>query len=398
MAFGIYVHIPYCLQHCVYCDFSTTEINSTLSRKFPPNEYVTALKTEIASKGSQIGPRQVDSIYFGGGTPSLLKPRQLHEILQCLTENGFPIKNEGEITLEINPDTLTMAEIKDLRNMGFNRYSVGAQTFNDRLLKVANRKHSTQDTIDTLSLLADFKVNYSMDILFGLPTQTLEDLAEDLEITRKFNPPHVSPYCLTVPQSNPLSQNRPTDDVQVEMFALIEKNLIQIGLNRYEISNFSKPDFESRHNLIYWNDQEYWGIGVSSHSYLHIGPWGTRFWNSQNLADWFGQISLLNNERWQVPTVNSQSSEVLTMNQALTDFFHTSLRKKRGLSKSEFMGKFKRTPEEIAKRQLDKLNAKGLLAKSSDYYFLTAQGVLLSNQVFEELTFLTKEISEIILN
>ena len=211
--FGLYVHIPYCLQRCVYCDFATYEF----SRILPPKQYIERVKKEIIKKTASIGPRPVDTIYFGGGTPSLLEPSLLQEVIQTFKNQGFTPKPDAEITLEINPATLDENKLDLLVEAGFNRFSVGAQTFNDQLLKVAHRKHSAQDTRETLEQLRKRKLNFSLDILFALPGQTEEDLKKDLETAIDFEPFHVSPYCLTVPESNPLASNRPEDEIQVKI-------------------------------------------------------------------------------------------------------------------------------------------------------------------------------------
>ncbi|MDZ4677236.1 MAG: radical SAM family heme chaperone HemW [Oligoflexia bacterium] len=384
MAFGVYVHIPYCLQRCVYCDFATYEFSQILE----PQSYVELVKKEITSRASVIHPRKLDTLYFGGGTPSLLEPSQLIEIINTLKENGFELSKSSEVTIEINPATLTQKKLEALIKGGFNRFSVGAQSFNDRLLKIAHRKHSAQDTRDTLSLLNSYKLNFSVDVLFALPTQTLDDLAHDLDEIQHFNPPHVSPYCLTVPESNPMAKNRPQDEVQIEMFSLIETRLLKHGLNRYEISNFAKPGFESRHNLLYWNDDEYWGIGLSSHSYLHRFEWGSRFWNPRSINDYVKQIEQQDSKPWTLDGLPNESGERLKEHQALTDFFHISLRRAEGFKPENFERKFSRPLQSIAAKPLEKLLNKRLLIENDNGYALSPEGILLSNHVFEELTFL----------
>jgi oxygen-independent coproporphyrinogen-3 oxidase len=346
------------------------------------------VKKEIRIKAPVIGPRQLDTLYFGGGTPSLLNPTKLMEIINALKENGFELKKSAEVTLEINPATLTPEKLDLLIHGGFNRFSVGAQSFNDRLLKIANRKHSAQDTRDTLSLLNSHGLNFSLDILFALPTQKMDDLAHDLDEALSFNPPHVSPYCLTVPESNPMAKNRPQDETQVEMFSLIEKKLTERGLKRYEISNFAKPGFESRHNQLYWNDDEYWGIGLSSHSYLHRFEWGCRFWNPRPINEYIKDIENLTPGLWSLENAAPTTAERLKEHQALTDFFHISLRRAEGLSIKEFEKKFKRPLQSVAAKPLEKLLNRRLLLEKNDSLALSPEGVILSNYVFEELTFL----------
>ena len=281
MNFGLYLHIPYCLQRCPYCDFSTYE-----QSQIPPiDKYVDLLCEEIRQKQGGL-QKSLDTIYFGGGTPSLLEPKQLSRIFSTLKDSGFIWKNDSELTIEINPATLDPQKIESFLSLGINRFSIGSQTFNDILLERIGRKHSAQDTVDTINLLKSFHANFSLDLLFALPDQTMEDLKVDLETLMSFRPNHVSPYCLTIKDTNPLNKNRPSEQSQVEMFDLVEQRLNDAGLFKYEISNFSTPGYESKHNLLYWQDDEYIGLGLSSHSYLKTKPWGTRFWNPKTYANY----------------------------------------------------------------------------------------------------------------
>ncbi len=380
MAFGVYVHIPYCLQRCVYCDFATYELSQILS----PQDYIKRVQSEIKTKSKTIGPRPLDTLYFGGGTPSLISPDLLNCVIQTLSECGFPLKHTSEVTLEINPATTDQGNLEKLIGFGFNRFSVGAQTFDDRLLKIAHRRHSAQDTIDTLSLLKKYSLNFSLDVLFALQTQTLYDLKKDLDIALSFSPPHVSPYCLTVPETNPMAKGRAPEDEQVEMFDLLKTALEVGGLARYEISNFSRPGLESRHNMLYWDDDEYWGVGLSSHSYMHWGSWGSRFWNPRGIDDYVKatDASALN---WE----SSAAHENLMRHQALTDYFHISLRKTSGIDPIKFERKFGSSLEDVAGPRLKTLLGKGWLIEEQTGFSLSETGLVLSNQVFEELTFLS---------
>jgi oxygen-independent coproporphyrinogen III oxidase len=384
MAFGVYVHIPYCLQRCVYCDFATYETSQIL----PPNEYVERVKKEIELRAPEVGPKPLDTLYFGGGTPSLLPPELLIDIVQTLNRCGFPLKKNAEVTLEINPATLNESHIKTLLSAGFNRFSVGAQSFDDALLKKAHRRHSAQDTRDTLSLLKSLGVNLSLDVLFALPTQPLEQVGRDVDEALRFDPPHVSPYCLTVPEGHPFSTGRAPDEEQIEMFDVIEKKLIEGGLHRYEISNFAKPGFESRHNLLYWNDDEYWGVGLSSHSYLHRFDWGVRFWNPRNINEYVSAIDKLSGGDWRLAKLRSEEGERLLRHQALTDFMHISLRKSEGLDRARFEKKFGTQLETVAAAEIERLKEDGLITEVGQNITLSAKGLLLSNKVFEAFTFL----------
>ncbi len=303
-----------------------------------------------------------------------------------LEKHGFTRGPGTEMTLEINPATLSVEKMEAYLSIGFNRFSVGAQTFDDGLLKKVRREHTSAQTRDTLAFLKSYSVNYSFDLLFGLPTQTLEGLQRDLEVVLEFRPQHISPYCLTVPESNPLWQGRPSDDTQVDMFDLITKTLTGAGYIQYEISNFSLPGFESKHNSLYWQDQEWWGLGLSSHSYSKQTKWGVRYWNPRSIADYENQINS-SEESFSPLELPESQFENLEKHQALTDFCHTSLRMLSGVDLDLLELKFDSHVRNEVVSICEKLLLRGWLSKTPRGYALTRSGVVLSNQVFLELTF-----------
>lgn len=387
--FGIYVHIPYCIQRCTYCDFATYEQSKIL----PPTDYTELLLREIKFKKdfflSDKEFRKIDTLYFGGGTPSLFAIKDIVQIIDALASAGYPLSPDAELTMELNPGTVDEAKLNDYLKLGFNRFSVGAQTFNAAHLKRVHREHSVEDTIKTLHLLKNYNLNYNFDLLFGVPFQTIEELEHDLSQAMEIRPPHVSPYYLTVPEGHPLSKNRPIEDDQMIMFEKIEKTLESAGYLRYEISNYALSGYESKHNYLYWSDQEYWGIGLSSHSYLKSAaksPWGQRFWNPNN-------IKIYQQEVESMLPIQSPSQlasiyyEILKENQSLTDFCHTSLRRARGLVKHDLEHKFSPASTLKVYKELDNLHTRGLIQPTNEGFNLTSQGKLISNWVFEKLTF-----------
>lgn len=386
MAFGIYVHIPYCIQRCIYCDFATYEKSSIL----PPSEYIEFLHKEIQVYGPLLKHRIVDTLYFGGGTPSLIEPDLLISILKELRSIGFEFSPHCEITLEINPATLDKEKLEKYLGAGINRFSVGAQSFNDELLERVGRKHNAEDTRTTLQLLAERNLNYTFDLLFALPRQTLKHLERDLEIIGEFRPPHLSAYCLTVPDGHPLAKARLPEQEQIEMFDRIEESLGSIGLIRYEISNFAQGSHESKHNMIYWTDQDYWGIGLSAHSYLKEAPWGIRFWNANPIKKYTETMGALP----RVPPTSMvdfrdpDQFEALTERQSLTDYCHTFLRTQRGLDLNELEIKFGSQRRVQLQGIVRDLRERGWLKKEQDRWQLSREGLLLSNRVFEACTFL----------
>jgi len=369
----------------------------------PPQKYVDLLKQEISARALAVGPRLCDTIYFGGGTPSLLEPELIVSVIDELANHGFEVRKDAELTIEIDPGTVTEKKLDQLIAAGFNRFSVGAQSFSDRLLKLAGRKHSSKDTLSLLLLMNKKNLNYSFDLLFSLPTQSLDDLKVDLEKVLQFDPSHLSAYCLNVAENHPMNQMRPTDAVQVEMFAEIELRLALQNILRYEISNFAKPGFESKHNLLYWRDHEYWGLGVSAHSYLKSGRWGARFSNPKRIQPYEKQVSewtsRLNNNltgqnfTWDFARdLAGQDFEALEMHQALTDFCHTSLRLSRGLSQKATQHKFSLAVWQEVETRLSDLKERGLVDHKDDLWALSNTGKLLANLVFEKLTFNVQEL------
>lgn len=323
-------------------------------------------------------------MYLGGGTPSLFPPDFILSLRECLATNGFDLSDLKEFTIEINPGTLGISSLERYLRLGINRFSVGAQTFHDELLKKVGRKHSAAETRDTLRLLNDHRVNYTFDLLFGLPHQTLEQLQQDLSELTHFSPPHLSAYCLTVPEAHPLNQLRPSDEIEAEMYGLIESTLSEAGIYRYEISSYARPGFESKHNSLYWNDVSYWGLGMGAHSYMkEWGPWGTRFSNPPTLESYAHSLD----RAWPPQKAHSRY-ETLKAHEALTDFFHVSFRKMSGLNLEVFKEKFGEPVLSFVQPHLDQLKDRGLMDKSPLGYQLTKQGKLLPNLVFEELTFL----------
>lgn len=389
MAFGVYVHIPYCIQRCTYCDFATYEQSKIL----PPDQYVELLFKEIRQKHKYYPPQSLDTIYFGGGTPSLIPAHFIVAIIKELGRFGFTTRPDTEITIEINPATINEEKLKIYLDNGVNRFSVGAQTFDDRLLKMVNREHSAKQTLETLDLLRKYNLNFSFDILFALPSQAVSGLKNDVKIAIQQGAKHLSPYCLTVPDGHPLSKGRPIDEEQVEMFNIIAEELTNNNFQQYEISNFAQPGFESRHNLLYWIDEPYWGLGLSSHSYSKESPWGTRYWNVNSINEYQKQIMQFDGQEFSSPANHLPSTqyEILEMNQALTDFCHTSMRLMRGLNPKHLGQKFPAMEAKV-ESLLVKLAEKSLVQYDEEHWRLTREGLVLSNKVFQELTFLPEDV------
>ena len=372
MTLGVYFHIPYCIKRCRYCDFVSNEVNQC---RISLSEYVLLLKQEIAMRADLISPANLSSLYFGGGTPSLLDSSQILLLIQELRKHGLNLDETSEVTIEINPATLTKAKLKEYLSVGINRFSVGAQTFSDDLLKLIGRAHSSLETKTSLQMLSG--LNFSGDILFSLPTQTLHDVKEDLALLSDFGPAHISAYLLTLPDNHLLNLRRPEEDVQAEMYESVEQILSSRGFAQYEISNYSLPGKESKHNMLYWTDKSYLGFGVSAHSYIKDSKWGRRFWNASDISTYNKQIETA--EKYP-----QDQFEILSKEQSLTDFCHTSLRLNAGMVFKDVEDKYSMSALLAVKSRLAPFMPH-LVETTSIGLKLTAKGRLLSNQVFEEL-------------
>jgi oxygen-independent coproporphyrinogen-3 oxidase len=385
--FGVYFHIPYCLQRCTYCDFATfvhTEIK-------PPEFYVERVKKEIFQKRQLFPARPVDTIYFGGGTPSLIPAYLIVELISELAKFGYTTGPSTEITIEINPATVDEKKLEIYLKAGVNRFSVGAQTFSDRLLKMVHREHNAEQTLQTLDLLRRYNLNFSFDVLFALPTQTIDELRYDVSVAVELGSKHISPYCLTVPEGHPLSKNRPLDEEQLHMFDQIHSELLKKNFQQYEISNYALPGFESQHNLLYWTDAEYWGLGLSSHSYSKSSPWGSRFWNLSNFDLYTAQADRAL-EISQLSEYDSKQIENLSKAQSLTDYCYTSLRLNSGLSVENLVQKFGPKTLDLVLEASSALRSKGLIDYDGRNFKLSRAGQMISNQVFEKFTFFDSDL------
>ncbi len=391
MSLGVYFHIPYCLQKCTYCDFATYEINTVLA----PDQYVELVKKEMQFRAPAIPQKEINSIYFGGGTPSLLKPTYIVSLIKELANLGFTLKKNIEITMEINPSIEFNNNLNSFLATGINRFSVGAQSFSDEHLKACGRKHSSQETTQTLALLKKLNLNFSLDILFALPHQTFEQVEKDVKIALSYNPKHISTYCLTVPEGHPMSFNRPKDQTQTDMFSLIKSQLELNKIYQYEISNFAKEGFRSQHNQTYWEDKPYWGIGLSSHSFFPDND--LRFWNPKSMGLY---KKLIDSTESQLENLNAISTclpaknfEFLEAHEVITDFCHVNLRKTQGLSGVSLRDKFSPSQVTVISRRLDHLITEQLIELKKGHWVLTGKGLLLSNLVFEKLHFSKDDIS-----
>jgi len=281
---GIYIHIPFCKQACSYCNFYF------LTRNELRQPFVDALIDEIESfKGKPFSQKTIRTIYFGGGTPSLITPGQLQSILSAV--NGVFTVEPVETTIEMNPDDVTSSYLSNLNELGFNRISMGIQSFDPDLLQFMNRAHTPDEAEKALELIQKTGFpSFTADLIYGNPGQNLDSLEEDIDQLLRFDPPHVSAYSLTIEPKTRLGKQvelgrivPPDDDVVETHFDLVESKLLEAGLRRYEVSNFARPGSEAVHNSNYWKHVNYLGLGPSAHSLLWIDDGAKRWRNRPDL-------------------------------------------------------------------------------------------------------------------
>lgn len=277
---GIYVHIPFCARRCIYCGFFSTVRENEAAR------YVNALCAELRHRRDYLNGAHVRTIYFGGGTPSRLTPEQIGQVIDAI-RSEYDLDNLEELTVECNPDDITSAFISALSSLGVNRISMGVQTFNDDLLRFLCRRHTAAQAISAVQTCMESGIsNISIDLIYGLPGQTADIQQNDLQIASGLEVSHISSYCLSYEEGSPLERMRndgrvtpSDDDVCAQMYDRMCTHLRQAGFDHYEISNFCRPGYHSRHNSSYWDGTSYLGVGAGAHSYNGT----SRQWNPNDL-------------------------------------------------------------------------------------------------------------------
>ncbi|MGH9903077.1 MAG: radical SAM family heme chaperone HemW [Pyrinomonadaceae bacterium] len=382
---GIYIHIPFCRSRCSYCDFATGAYEGALAER-----YVDALAAEIdrfkldagahPPGGADAGrEREADTIYFGGGTPSLLTPAQLARVLDALGRR-FAVSAGAEVTMEMNPGTVTPETLRKFRALGVNRASFGAQTFDDRELRRLGRTHTAEDARRTLRCLRDAGFdNISFDLIAGLPGQTLEAWSRNLDEALALRPEHLSLYLLEVHEGTPLADQlrrgmwpEPDADVAAEMYTLTVERARAAGYEQYEISNFCLRGRESRHNTKYWTGEPFYGFGCSAHSFDGAG----RRWSNERDAARYVELV----EAGTRPVVETVE---LDARAAGAEALFLGLRlMERGVDLAEHRARFRRDPREEYAEDFRRFTEAGLIELTGDCLRLTPHGALLSNEVF----------------
>ena len=377
MPFSLYIHIPYCLIKCPYCDF-----NAYGARTWPEERYVDALCAELRHYVSQAPwqGQRVETIYFGGGTPSLFAPASVERFLKLLA-SLCPLAPDLEVTLEADPASVTPEKLAGFHAVGINRLSFGVQSFQPILLKTLGRLHSAEDGVRAIAWARDSGfTNLSLDLIFAVPGQTLAMLESDLLQALSCAPEHISLYNLTYEENTPFfamkrkGQLQPVDeDDEVAMYALVREHCTARGYRHYEISNFARPGFSSHHNANYWNGGNYLGLGAGAHSFACKPGWGRRWSNEKNPKTYMKKA---------LASGNTQSfAETLTRAQALGEFAFLNLRQLDGFAPATFAERFAVSLAVEFPHVIDLL-AEGLLVEEVGRIKLTPQGLLIADTVF----------------
>ena len=375
---GIYIHIPFCMQKCLYCDF-VSYINKSECVK----EYINCMIKEIQSYDFK--KYNITTIYIGGGTPSFIESDYIKEIINVIQnklEKNDTRWEDIEITIEVNPGTVTLEKLNDYKTVGINRISLGLQATQDRLLKQIGRIHNYKDFLEAYELLKRVGFNnINVDLMIGLPNQSIKDLKERLGEIIKLNPNHISVYSLIIEDGTPISKlldeekiKLPDEEIERQMYWYVKNKLELNGYNHYEISNFSKKGKESKHNLNCWKQKQYIGIGAAAHSYFK----DIRYSNTNNIEEYIKNIKENNIEK------NRKIEEKQTIEDKKNEFMMLGFRMIEGVNIADFKAKFVDNPLYVYREKIKKLTDEGLIEVDLNNIKLTNKGLDLANVVFEE--------------
>ena len=372
---GIYIHIPFCEKKCDYCNFV-----SFCKPSKDKAEYISALKKEIEIQGSLYKGYIVDTIFIGGGTPSTLLDGQILDILQSV-KNNFNVSDNAEISIECNPNSLTDAKLKEYKQAGINRISIGLQAYNNRLLKLIGRLHNKKQFDNAIKLckINGFD-NINADLILGIPTQKLCDVKRELWHLKRLKVKHISAYGLIVEEGTKLSENLkngvynlPSEEIQVKMYDYTKKYLQKHGFFRYEVSNFAQKSYESKHNLKYWTNKDYLGLGLTSSSYCD----GYRWKNTDNFEEYIDSVNK--------NILPQKEKERIDKNAQIEECIMLSLRTGSGLNCENLKKRFGFDILKSKKIQIDNLVKNNLIEIKNQSIVCTDICFKMLNQVILEL-------------
>lgn len=372
-AISLYIHIPFCAMKCNYCDFLSFQGNNNTM-----NQYVQALYLEIESFSYIKEEYEVVSIFIGGGTPSILQPELITTIMDRIYDS-FCLKADAEITIEMNPGTVTYDKLKQYKEAGINRLSIGLQSADENQLKILGRIHTYEEFLQNYQWARQLQFdNISIDIMQALPGQNLESYKKTLNKVIALKPDHISAYSLIIEEgtnfydNDPIINQLPGEEEERQMYYETLTMLKQNGFDRYEISNYARSGFESKHNIVYWTGGEYLGLGLGASSYLNLA----RFSNTSDMAAYL-----------KAPDCSISFKEdytPITKKEQMEEFMFLGLRMMKGIDTLEFKSRFGKPIDTVYGLVVDKLIKQGLLAAKDHYLALTALGIDVSNQVLAE--------------
>tara|TARA_Y100001936_G_scaffold229029_1_gene250785 strand:- start:37941 stop:39146 length:1206 start_codon:yes stop_codon:yes gene_type:complete len=380
---GIYIHIPFCQTKCFYCDFNTyTKIEDQI------DEYISCVISEINIWGEILGKSSIRSIFFGGGTPSYIDSKYIKIILDSIHENFYVDKNI-EVTLETNPNDVSKNKFIDLISIGINRISMGVQSFDDSLLRMLGRRHDSKEAESSYKTLRETGFdNLSIDLMYGLPYQSIQSWENTLDKSIYLKPNHISLYSLQVENGTPLKSKinsgayeKPDDDKAAEMYEIAEKKLFNKNFFQYEISNWSKKSFECVHNKIYWENNFYLGIGAGAHSRIN----NFRFSNIKSPKKYINTLmnnKVLKSETMKIDFIENLDS--LSFSDEISETMMMGMRLNQGIKLEKFKQKFGKTIYEIFDNEIKKLKNLNLIEINETHIRLSSKGRLLGNEVFQE--------------
>lgn len=375
---GIYIHIPFCKRKCYYCDFTSFAGCDELHER-----YINCIKSELEFKLKKLNNSYViTTIYIGGGTPSFIDSKYIKEIVQKIKNNNLRVENEIEVTIEANPGTVTKEKLIDYKESGINRLSIGLQSTKNKLLKKIGRIHTYEQFVETYNLAREVGFDsINVDLMLGLPNQTIQDLKESINNILKLEPEHISVYSLILEEDTILYEKvnegkivLPDEELERQMYWYVKNTLELNGYKHYEISNFAKEGYESKHNINCWKQKEYLGLGVAASSYLD----GERSSNVNVLNEYIKNIEAEKYEKNQI------IEEVQTVEEMQKEFMMLGLRMIDGVSIQEFKLKFGENPIYEFRNKLDELTKDKLIIVDGDRIKLTNKGIDLANLVWKE--------------
>lgn len=381
---GLYIHIPFCKQKCSYCDFCSYANKESFIKRYIQCVLKEIIEVENNNKIDFENGKDdlflVKTIYIGGGTPSLIDSKYIVQIIEDIKLN-FEIDEKAEITIEVNPGTVTLEKLEDYKRAGINRLSIGLQSTHEHLLKEIGRIHTYLDFLDTFRFAreAGFE-NINVDLMIGIPNQTLEEVKDSIEEIVSMEPEHISVYSLILEENTPLFKKveegleLPNEDLERKMYWAVKQTLEQNNYIHYEISNFAKKGYESKHNLDCWNQKEYIGFGIAAHSYTN----GIRYSNIENIEQY---IKNYDEDKTEENLVFHEKQDMEAMQK---EYMLLGLRKIDGVSIQEFKIKFVANPVFLYHSELEKLVNEELLEIDGDQIKLTNKGLDLANIVWEE--------------